>query len=276
MCYCSSKDNQQGYSIVELMISMLIGIFIIGAIISVFIASSKAYTVQQAMTQVQEKGRFALRKLRVDIQKAGYYIDLEESEVAIDWQAVGAVSSYGANASNVLSIYRRGNGGNPATIHRVSYFINGNNLVRNEVVDIASPNPLANEVLISNVARFDLRFGADISSEAGVVGDEITRSIDWIPVSGASGTVFESYLSATQLMSLAEFTATQAWNKVRAVQVELVVASNTNHVVDSPQVIGLTNPFNAVSDAVASGLDVNDRQYFQAYSSTFALRNRVE
>ncbi len=270
------STKQQGFSVVELMIATLLGLFIIGGIISVFISSSESYRIQQALSEVQEKGRFALRKIRVDIQRAGYYIDPEEDEVALIWETTGAPVDFGANAKNVLSIYRRAEGDSSSTIHRTSYFTVGNKLMRNFVTDMSLPKPSDNEELINGISRLSFRFGIDISSEEGVVGDEVTRSIDWVPVAIGPPVIYKSYLSASELTGLTEFSAAEAWNKVRSVQVELVIASDTKFVVESPQLINLPTPYSAASEAAAYGLNVNDRQYFQAYTSTFALRNRVQ
>jgi hypothetical protein len=241
------RSKQLGFSVIELMIATLLGVFVIGGIISVFISSTNNYRLQSALSQVQEKGRFALRKMRIDIQQAGYNIDPEEDQVAIEWSAVGNVADLGANAVNVLSIYKRGvliggeyirdDGVQSDSIHRVSYYmrINGNTLFRNAVVDIGAPNPVAGEeTVITGVARLVYQYGADLTSTGGALSNESTRSIDWIPLGGALGSA--SYISAGQLTGLAEFAADtkKAWGKVRSVQVELVVASDEGNVVQTP------------------------------------------
>ena len=274
------KTKQAGFSVIELMIATLLGLFIIGGIIGVFLSSSNNYRLQSAISQVQEKGRFALRKIRIDIQKAGYYIDPAEDQVLIEYSSVGSNADFGINATEILSIYRRGDGGSPNTIHRTSYFlVRGTDgtqaLHRHAVADISVPvtAPWMGQELVTGVARMNYRFAADLTSTASVVSDEITRSVDWIPLGGG---VFSAYLDASELMALSDFSAdtTKAWNTVRAVQVELVVASDEDFVVDTPQRINLPNPFDVAASAASAGLSVN--QYFQAYTTTYALRNRVE
>jgi hypothetical protein len=265
--------RQQGFSVIELMIATLLGLFIIGGIIGIFIASTNNYRLQQALSEVQEKGRYALRRIRVDIQKAGYYINEEEDQIVIEWSAVGAPADYGANATNVLSIYRRGDGGTPNTIHRTSFFIDisNNSLMRNAIENVTAPDPGANQELIRGVARLNYVFGADLSSTSGTVSNEITSSIDWIPLVGGGSS---AYLTAGELTALTEFAVDpqQAWNKVRSVQVELIVASDEENVVETPQIIELPNQFSAA----AAPLGMQADQYFQAYTTTYALRNRVD
>jgi type II secretory pathway component PulJ len=270
------NTRQRGFSVIELMIATLLGIFIIGGIIGIFLSSSNNYRLQSALAQVQEKGRFALRKMRIDIQKAGYYIASEEDQIALEWSAVDTVPPVFTPvvATNILSIYRRGDGGTPDTIHRTSYFIDStdNMLYRNETPDILAGAGV-NEPLVADVARLTYRFAADLTSTAGAVSDEITSSVDWIPL-GAG--VFSAYLEADQLTGLGDFSAdpSKAWNTVRSVEVELIVASDERFVVDAPQTLALPNPFDVASSAAAVGLSVD--QYFQAYTTTYALRNRVK
>lgn len=61
-----------GFSLIELMIAMALGLLIIGAIGSVFLATSQTYRTQEAMSQVQESGRFGIEKLSRDIRQTGF------------------------------------------------------------------------------------------------------------------------------------------------------------------------------------------------------------
>ena len=288
------KTKQAGFSVIELMIATLLGIIIIGGIIGVFLSSSNNYRLQSAISQVQEKGRFALRKMRIDIQKAGYYINPAEDQVAIELTDNG-VSLGLAGAEDVLSIYSRH--GSPTSIHRTSYFLMRTAsssttdltwaLYKNAVDDITDPllvSPVI-EQIVTGVARMEYRFAADLTSTAGMVSDQIKRSVDWIPLTDPD-VGFSAYLTADQLEALSDFipatasAPSRAWNSVRAVQVELIVASDENFVVDTPQTIDLPTPF-VVAAQVALGSNGDARglgedQYYQVYTTTYALRNRVE
>ena len=85
----NKKSYQAGFSLIELMITMLIGLFMIGGIISVFISSSQNYRVQRALSEVQDKGRFAIQKLREDIQNAGF--DLASDQIAVEFITAGRI-----------------------------------------------------------------------------------------------------------------------------------------------------------------------------------------
>lgn len=67
-----SPDKQQGLTLIELMISMLIGLLILLGITSMFMANKRIYTEQESMSRLQENARFAIGMLIKDIHMAGY------------------------------------------------------------------------------------------------------------------------------------------------------------------------------------------------------------
>src|SRR5690606_21616210 len=65
--------HQRGMTLIELMIAMVLGLFIIGGTLAVHISSSDARNTNDAIARVQENGRYALRVLKEDLQLAGYW-----------------------------------------------------------------------------------------------------------------------------------------------------------------------------------------------------------
>lgn len=63
---------QQGFGLVELMISVTLGLVLSAAVIQVFVASNSSSTLQQSLAQVQENARFAMRILGEEIRMSGY------------------------------------------------------------------------------------------------------------------------------------------------------------------------------------------------------------
>ncbi|WP_026280617.1 PilW family protein [Thioalkalivibrio sp. ALE9] len=62
----------RGLTLVELMVAMLIGLLLIGGTISIFISTQQTYRTQEAMSRVQETGRFAIERIARDARQAGY------------------------------------------------------------------------------------------------------------------------------------------------------------------------------------------------------------
>lgn len=63
---------QKGFSLIELMIALVMGLFLIGGVISVFIGSSQSFSSNEALSRVQENGRFALEMISQELRSVGY------------------------------------------------------------------------------------------------------------------------------------------------------------------------------------------------------------
>lgn len=67
------KEN--GFSLIELMIALSIGIMVSGAVIHIFIHSTITMKMQQDVVDMQQSGRVAFDILQDDIRKVGYGIE---------------------------------------------------------------------------------------------------------------------------------------------------------------------------------------------------------
>jgi type IV pilus assembly protein PilW len=71
---CSSmKQNTRGFSLVELMVAITIGLIILVSVSGIFITSKTSYNVQDRLARLQENARFAMLYIMKDLRMAGYY-----------------------------------------------------------------------------------------------------------------------------------------------------------------------------------------------------------
>jgi type IV pilus assembly protein PilW len=68
----TGTTRQRGISMVELMVGLLIGVFLMGGVLQVFDNSKRGYRYQEGLSQVQEQGRFAMQFLTWNLRVAGY------------------------------------------------------------------------------------------------------------------------------------------------------------------------------------------------------------
>jgi len=68
-----TKQTQSGFTIVEIMVALVIGLVVIAGVIQIFLATKKTSKLQNAVSQVQENGRFAIDFLTHDIRGAGFW-----------------------------------------------------------------------------------------------------------------------------------------------------------------------------------------------------------
>lgn len=64
--------SRQGFSLVELMISMALGLLLLGGVMQIFQTQRASYRLQQGLEQVQESGRFLMDFIGTDLRMAGY------------------------------------------------------------------------------------------------------------------------------------------------------------------------------------------------------------
>lgn len=64
--------RQVGLSLVELMIAITLSLLLIAGVLQIFLSSKQTYATNNALSRVQESGRFAMDFLTYDIRNAGY------------------------------------------------------------------------------------------------------------------------------------------------------------------------------------------------------------
>ena len=71
--HITKASRQSGVTLVELLIAMLIGAFLVGGILQVFAGARQTYRVHDATSRMQESGRMALEVLARDIRMADFW-----------------------------------------------------------------------------------------------------------------------------------------------------------------------------------------------------------
>lgn len=64
--------SQRGVTLIELMIAMVIGFFLVGVVMSLYFNMRTSFRYQETFSRLQENGRFSLDMLARDIRMAGY------------------------------------------------------------------------------------------------------------------------------------------------------------------------------------------------------------
>jgi len=69
----NSEIKQHGFSLIELLIALTLGLIITGVVVQIFSSSRSTYDLEEGLAQVQEQGRFAMEFLAKDIRQAGNF-----------------------------------------------------------------------------------------------------------------------------------------------------------------------------------------------------------
>ncbi len=98
------RKSEKGLSLVELMIALTLSLILVAGVIQLFVSSKATFNVNEAVSRIQENGRFALQFLQRDLRQAGYkgcYTgDLATADnilnnaAAFSWDVSQAVNGY--------------------------------------------------------------------------------------------------------------------------------------------------------------------------------------
>jgi type IV pilus assembly protein PilW len=104
----------RGFSLVELMIALLIGLIISIGVVQIFSASRATYQLDEGLARAQENGRFALEFLTQDIRHAGYLgCNRDTTRIPFNFLAAGpaqripitGVTGFEYNATGISDTY---------------------------------------------------------------------------------------------------------------------------------------------------------------------------
>ncbi|MBU2885209.1 PilW family protein [Gilvimarinus agarilyticus] len=98
--------RQVGFSIVELMVAITLGIVLMTGVVQMFVSSKSVFTTQQGLSRLQETGRLAVDYLARDIRQAGYFGCADVTAWNLK-NSLNNTNMYGSNFSleNSLRVY---------------------------------------------------------------------------------------------------------------------------------------------------------------------------
>jgi hypothetical protein len=68
-----AAGRETGLTLVELMVSIVVGLLLIAGVIQVYLSSKQSYNAQVQLARMQETGRFATDLITRDLRRAGYW-----------------------------------------------------------------------------------------------------------------------------------------------------------------------------------------------------------
>ncbi|WP_446811837.1 PilW family protein [Methylomonas sp. 2BW1-5-20] len=68
----SARYAQSGMTLIEIMVALLLGAFLLGGLINIFINAKQTYRMEEDLSRLQESSRFALEVLGKDLRLSGF------------------------------------------------------------------------------------------------------------------------------------------------------------------------------------------------------------
>lgn len=109
------KGKESGFTLIEMLIAMTIGLIVLGALVSTFIMQRKTYDVQEQVTEMIQSARAAMDMMTREIRMAGYYdptvSTMQRSDPTDTATFVGI--PYDANQLQIVADFRGTNPSDP-------------------------------------------------------------------------------------------------------------------------------------------------------------------
>jgi type IV pilus assembly protein PilW len=247
------KSNaHRGFTLIELMISMTLGLVLLLIIGTAFVSSRQAFREQEDNARIQESGRFALEIIGRSIKQAGHVeIPFAGFKVAFEGTAINGTNGAANVADTVTVQYEgapgdqdcEGTGVNAGTIATIQNYFNidaakaelqcqGTQAIAPNVPAVPGAPPFG-ATLVENVEDLQILYGIDTT------GDQSVDQYVAVPVD---------------------------WSEVIAARVCVLVRSEKTNIV-SPG-----NYLNCNGDSVVIPAD---RRLRRTFTATFNLRNRI-
>lgn len=268
--------RQRGFSLVETMVALALGLVISSAVIQVLVSASVTSKLNEAVAQVQSAGRFLSNRLTSELNEIGRYdFIVSDIDATVDLVAEAAFlqnkpivipgdyvsddelgSSQGTNGSNdnlVINLLASqdctgNNHGYNSEFHVVNHYFVSNDtfmctgydgrVLRGLKQQTVTPVTIT---LLDNLISFQMQYGVS-DNGANTSGQAV------------------SYVTADQVEGL------RAENKqVVALRWGFVIQSYQNEVqLDASPIISVLNE---------GALELSTDHYYQAFSKTLSLRN---
>jgi len=68
----NNKHRQSGFSIIELLVAVTLGLFLMTALVEVLLSGNRSFTSANHLSRLQENGRIATSMIVTDLKRAGY------------------------------------------------------------------------------------------------------------------------------------------------------------------------------------------------------------
>lgn len=147
-----SLPTQRGMTLIEILIAMVLGVFLLGGVIGIFINSKQTYRMQEALSRLQENSRFAVDFMSRDIRETDFW---------------GCTRQDLNPPNNILNI---GGSGFHAAVHSFTQGVLGVNDADSAETVVIDSN---NDGDVTNDADADVIDGTDILSLSGATSEGV-------------------------------------------------------------------------------------------------------
>ena len=289
--------KQRGVTIIELMVSIVIGMGLIGVLLAIFSSSSSGNRFSDAQAEMNEDAQFALQLLARQIQLAGYTAPGEAGPAyALFGCDTGFTNASGSAAAATTNLLTCNAATAPTDNHGlvISYHADRYNTTPHSVNKDAAGNGLPTDcignslalVAGANYAVVENRFfvepdkkrlscagngGATPFANALPLVENVEGVEFYYGVAGGASNSVTGYRTSNNLGAATVVVNPAMWNRVHAVRICITMRS-ANKVLSTDSAYYMPcNP----SLGSNTPIPIADRYARKTYSMTVTLRNRI-
>lgn len=222
-----TKTKQQGITLVSLMVATVIGIFLVGGVLTIYINSKTSFNVRNVVSEAAESQRFALDDMRRIVVMVGRSIVLaEESNPSYSSFPPVTTNTVAATASGAEFIYDGGTA--DSDIIAVRYRRGPSCVAYQNVADTIRPSMVrflvVNDDLVCELTTYT--GGTTTTRQTMVSGIQRMKAL--YGVDDTNDGYANRYLTAPQVQLLPiPSGSTTPWARVVAIRIGLIVSSET-------------------------------------------------
>lgn len=283
-----AKNNQFGFTLIELMIALVLGLVIMLAAVQLFITNQMGFNLQRGMGNVQENGRFALDYINSstrnsEYSKLGVVGSSDTSGVITDISELPNTTNTGLVTRNSLTSLGVGTSDQLVIRQWVSDSMpnfrdcEGNAVASGRFVVsryFVRADSVANSTAALACDAGTYTEGAAAVSNYGDVGVVLLSTIDSFQVLlgvAAQPTPVAGQRVPVRYVTVSTYTALPAPRPVISALRVAVLVKSSEKTSDS---FGVPLDIQ-VLDTTVAGADINDKRVHRLFSSTLALRNAL-
>ena len=269
---------QHGLTLIEIMVALLIGSFLLAGVIQIFIVNKQTYRVQENLSRMQENGRFSIDYLNRYIRLSGYianepFLDIKNknqnkrgtltSEIFPPTNpAITGINDNPAslNDSDSITIRFQGNPAyNPMTdcLGNVINSPNGNVIATNQFL---IPTGLQDNNLYC-ITVHNTATGAVVAGSAQT--QPVIEGVENMQIRYCMRTSIPNNFSCVAANNVTN------WSAVQNVRISLLVRSSDDNLVNQSQ----SYQFDTDGDGVDETITPTDRRLRRVFTTTITLRN---
>lgn len=242
------KHCQQGLSLIEILVALVISLFLLAGLLQLFISLRVSAKVQENLSRVQENGRYALdyigRLTRLAGSRSRFNIErgLSFNEAFPSVKAIEGTNNDGPNSSDTITVTFEGEGPGQGDVRNCVNVQIGENATASNVLSINNSNSLQcvsggqTQPIVDNVENMQILYGENTDGDTWGVADR------YVPASDVG-----------------------QWDRVVSARISLLLRTAENNLADSPQ----PYTFNGATVTPAS----TDRYLRRVFTTTVTLRN---